>query len=293
MRVPQIKTGNKTVDRLLTSLVKRAIRLNKLKTAQKAGIKKRQIAEAKAVKSFTDEFKDYFTETKYQYKTLKGAQNYLIRKFTREGSFSTLNLPDINLRKVSSIEKPPSRAELGLPPLNRFQAKYINVTMTKIFNEEGIKGKILNELGIAEDLREELREKYFESEQWKLHRTWRHNRDEAKLYEALREGIINTKFEKLDVSKYKPSSLAKHYYDPEIRKAMFEYEKRYGPIPYSKKQGWTNIYNGFKKNGLFEQYKEIHGMDELESVYKAIKNTDSQGRIDEDIYLSDLLSPTP
>lgn len=242
MKIKIINTGNRKIDSLLNQILKRAVKINKLKKAQKAGRAKRAAYEAKQVKSLMNKFPDEFKQAKRQYKTLRGATNYLAKYNASQATQENFNLVQDSLGEVRSIERITKRQAAGLPPLGTFQGNDFDKMLTNKMNELGIK---------QTKLRNKIRQSWLDSHQWeRLPNTWRKNRDEARLEAFFEEGIKSAHFEPLNETKYfkkkgkySMKSLRKNYYSKHLDQAMREYEDAIGKyIPNNKKAGWVRIY---------------------------------------------------
>lgn len=242
MKIKIINTGNRKIDSLLNQILKRAIKINKLKKAQKAGRAKRAAYEAKQVSSLMKKFPDEFKQAKRQYKTLKGATNYLAKYNASQLTMENFNLVQSSISKVESVERITKRQAAGLPPLGTFKGQDFDKMLTSKMDELGIK---------QTKLRNKIRQSWLDSQQWKrLPNTWRKNRDEAVLEAFFEEGIKSQHFEPLNETKYfkkkgkySIKSLRKNYYSKHLDQAMREYEVANGKfIPNNKKAGWVNVY---------------------------------------------------
>lgn len=297
MKIKIINTGNRKIDSLLNQILKRAIKINKLKKAQNVGRAKRAAYEAKQVSSLMKKFPDEFKQAKRQYKTLRGATNYLAKYNASQLTMENFNIVQDSLGKVGSIEKVTKRQAAGLPPLGTFQGNDFDKMLTNKMDELGIK---------QTKLRNKIRQSWLDSHQWeRLPNTWRKNRDEAKLEAYFEQGIKSQHFEPLEKTKYfmkkgkySMKSLRKNYYSRHLDQAMREYEAANGVfIPNNKKAGWVRIYTSEAVQA--EVDKLMKTQDELKQFMvdgdrmKALRMV-MDGVLEdfiEDFDLSDLVSP--
>ncbi len=145
MRIRLINTGQRRVDALLNRMIRRAIRVNKLRDAQKVGIDKRRTIEAGYVAKLQEQFPDLFKKSKRQYKTLKGAANYISR--TLQGTEYTGNAELVaqSIKSVGSLERVTKRQAAGLPPLTNITGTQINKMITQSLEEHGINDKAMRD----------------------------------------------------------------------------------------------------------------------------------------------------
>ena len=138
MRIRLINTGQRRVDALLNRMIRRAIRVNKLRDAQKVGIDKRRRVEAGYVAKLQEQFPDLFKKSKRQYKTLKGAANFIAR--TLQGTEYTGNAELVakSIKTVGSLERVTKRQAAGLPPLTNFTGEQIGRMITQSMDEHNI-----------------------------------------------------------------------------------------------------------------------------------------------------------
>lgn len=242
MRIRLINTGQRRVDALLNRMIRRAIRVNKLRDAQKVGIAKRQAIEAGYVAKLQEQFPDLFKKSKRQYKTLKGAANFISRTLQGTEYYGNAELVAQSIKTVGSLERVTKRQAAGLPPLRNITGIQINKMITQSLNEHGITNITL---------RDHIRKSYEKSNQWQLHRSWRTNRDELTLKKIIDEGVSKGEFEPLKFKKngspYSLKTLRKNFYSPEINKAMEEFETVNNThIEMHRRAGWVNIYQSEK-----------------------------------------------
>lgn len=159
MRIRLINTGQRRVDALLNRMIRRAIRVNKLRDAQKVGINKRRKVEAGYVAKLQEQFPDLFKKSKRQYKTLKGAANFISK--TLQGTESTGNAELVaqSIKKVGSLERVTKRQAAGLPPLTNITGLQINKMITQSMIEQGLLGPK------NQKLRDYIRKSYEKSNQ--------------------------------------------------------------------------------------------------------------------------------
>ena len=145
MRIRLINTGQRRVDALLNRMIRRAIRVNKLRDAQKVGIDKRRRVEAGYVAQLQEQFPDLFKESKRQYKTLKGAANFISR--TLQGTEYTGNAELVaqSIKSVGSLERVTKRQAAGLPPLRNITGVQISKMLTQSMDEHGIQDRALRD----------------------------------------------------------------------------------------------------------------------------------------------------
>ena len=271
-------------------MIRRAIRVNKLRDAQKVGIDKRRTVEAGYVAKLQEQFPDLFKKSKRQYKTLKGAANFISK--TLQGTEYTGNAELVakSIKTVGSLERVTKRQAAGLPPLRNITGVQINKMITQSLEEHGIQDKAL---------RDHIRRSYDKSGQWQLHRSWRNNRDELKLKNIIDEGVRQANFDQLDTSLYSKKTLRKNFYSAEITRAMEEYERvnNNGYIPMNKRAGWVNIYNSEKVQVEIDRilanpnhlYKDEFQGDRMKVLNYIIKEYKDDGAPEGS--LDDLVSP--
>ena len=140
MRIRLINTGQRRVDALLNRMIRRAIRVNKLRDAQKVGIDKRKSIEAGYVAQLQEQFPDLFAKSKRQYKTLKGASNFISRTLQGTKYSGNAELVAQSIKTVGSLERITKRQAAGLPPLKNFTGMQIGQMLTQSMEEHGITG---------------------------------------------------------------------------------------------------------------------------------------------------------
>lgn len=267
-------------------MIRRAIRVNKLRDAQKTGAAKRRSIEATIVTELQKDFPDLFKQSKRQYKTLKGAANFISKTLQGSTAAGNAELVAKSIKTVSSLERVTKRQAAGLPSLKTITGLQIDKMITQSLDEHVIRDI---------KLRDYIRKSYEKSNQWQLHRSWRINRDELKLKKIIDEGVRQLYFEPLNTSKFSKNTLRVNYYSAEIKRAMEKYETVNNTyIPMHKRAGWVNVYLSDKVQAEinnFLEWDQINNEDErLKALYhimKPLTQEESEWRTS----LNDLVSP--